>query len=102
GAARVRERQLEIVASAEPTHVQVGGRAQHLRVVGVERERARVSRARLVETPQLRQRGAAEVVRSDALWIDAPRFAGAFESRLIAPLLEVARGLLEQVRDGRV
>ena len=52
--------------------------------------------------PQLGQRRAAEMMRGDAVGIDAVRLAGALQRVLVAALLEVATGLLEQIGQGRI
>ncbi len=93
----VLQRQLQVVARAEPADVQVGHRAEDLGIVGIDGQRARVRGARFLDMTELGERGAAEMMGGDAGRIDAVRLAGALERVFVASLFEVASGLLEQV-----
>ena len=82
--------------------MQIRRGAEHLRIVGIERHGAGVRRAGLLDVAQLGERGAAEVVRRDAGPVGAGGFARALQRIVVASALEVARRLVQQVRQRRV
>ena len=85
-----------IVRRRQAIDVQVGGAGERLRIVGIERERAREGRLGLVEATDLLQRRGAIVVRLDRARLDARRFLGADERRLEVAMIVALGGAVEQ------
>src|SRR5438128_11046960 len=84
GALYVLEGELQIVARSETPHVQIRRGAEHLRIIGIERQGAGVRRAGLLDVAQLGERGGAAGVRRDAGTVGAGGFERALQRIVLA------------------